>query len=142
MALTYLASSLAPPGARTSLFGLVTLPIQYLPYIMVGMDLLMGGPSAAAEATAGALVGHAWLWGVWGMALGSIGPLARYARAPKWLENWLDGPNRRPPQFGTPGGGSARMAAGGVHVVAPRRVEASESNSGYTWGRGQRLGSS
>ena len=80
--------------------------------------------------------------GVWGMALGSIGPLARYARAPKWLENWLDGPNRRPPQFGTPGGGSARMAAGGVHVVAPRRVEASESNSGYTWGRGQRLGSS
>jgi len=68
VALAYLASSLAPPGARTSLFGLVTLPIQYLPYIMVGMDLLMGGPSAAAEATAGAVVGYGvcgeWHWGL------------------------------------------------------------------------------
>ncbi|KAF5351137.1 hypothetical protein D9756_008248 [Leucocoprinus leucothites] len=141
VALAYLSSSLAPPGAQTSLFGLITLPVQYFPYIMIGMDLLMGGPAAAAQAIAGAVTGHAWLWGVWGMTLGSTGPLAGYARAPKWLENWLDGPNRRPPQSGTTGAGGARMAAGGVHVVAPRGAQPSGSSSGYSWGRGQRLGS-
>ncbi|KAJ3561432.1 hypothetical protein NP233_g10195 [Leucocoprinus birnbaumii] len=143
VALAYLSSALAPPGAQTSLFGLVTLPIQYFPYIMIGMDLLMGGPAAAAQALAGAVAGHAWLWSVWGTSLGSAGPLAGYARAPNWLENWLDGPNRRPPQTGSTGAGGARMAAGGVHVVPPRSAEPSGSTSGYNWGRdfefGQRV---
>ncbi|KXN80930.1 Derlin-2 [Leucoagaricus sp. SymC.cos] len=140
VALAYLSSSLAPPGAQTSLFGLVTLPIQYFPYVMIGMDLLMGGPATAALAIAGAVAGHAWLWGVWGMSLGSAGPLARYARAPRWLADWLDGPDRRSPQTGGTGAGGARMAAGGVHVVPPRRVQESGSSSGYNWGAGRRLG--
>lgn len=35
--LTYLSSSLAPPGAQTSLFGVVTLPVQYFPYALLGV---------------------------------------------------------------------------------------------------------
>ncbi|KAF9446443.1 hypothetical protein P691DRAFT_803939 [Macrolepiota fuliginosa MF-IS2] len=139
VALVYLSSSLAPPGAQTSLMGLITLPVQYLPYIMIGMDLLMGGPGAAAQAIAGAVVGHAWLWSVWGMSLGTTGPLVEYARAPRWLRNWFDG-GRRPPQAPGSGGGSTRMAAGGVHVVPPRN-EATASTSAHRWGSGQRLGS-
>jgi Derlin-2/3 len=108
------------------------------------MDLLMGGPSAAAQAIAGAVAGHAWLWSVWGTSLGSTGPLAEYARAPRWLANWLDGTDRRPPETGATGAGGARMAAGGVHVVPPRRPATSGSTAstrGYNWGDGQRLGS-
>ncbi len=44
--------------------GLVTLPVKYLPYIMIGMDLLTGGPYAAAQGIAGAIVGHFWTAGV------------------------------------------------------------------------------
>ncbi|EKM76469.1 hypothetical protein AGABI1DRAFT_63181 [Agaricus bisporus var. burnettii JB137-S8] len=138
VALVYLSSSLAPPGAQTSLFGLITLPVKYFPYILIGMDFLTGGPGAAAQAVAGAVAGHAWLWAVWGTSLGVAGPLAGYAKAPRWLSDWLDGGNgRRPPQQPGTGGPGAGMAAAGVHVVPPRTRS---SNTGYKWGSGQRLG--
>lgn len=134
-----MASSLAPPGAQTSLMGLITLPVKYFPFVLIGLDLLMGGPGAAAHAVAGAVAGHAWLWAVWGTSLGGTGPLAGYARAPRWLGDWLDGSNRRGPETSGAGGPGAGLAAGGVHVQPPRR--AGTSTGGHSWGSGQRLGS-
>jgi len=134
--LAYLSSSLAPPGAQTSLMGLVTLPIQYFPYVMIGMDLLMGGPRAAAEAVAGAVVGHAWWWSVWGAALGSQGVLARAAQAPAWLRGIM-GETHAPPPSGAAGAGPAA----GVHVIPPQRQPPPTAGvTGHNWGSGQRLG--
>lgn len=131
-----MSSSLAPPGAQTSLMGLVTLPIKYFPYVMIGMDLLMGGPRAAAEAVAGAVVGHAWWWLVWGAPLGSQGVLARAAQAPQWLRGIM-GETRAPP----PPPGGAGLAAAGIHVTpAHRQTSSTTGVTGHNWGSGQRLG--
>jgi Derlin-2/3 len=60
LALVYLSCANAAPGARTSIFGLFTVPTRYYPYVVIGLDLIQGGPPAAACALAGALVGHTW----------------------------------------------------------------------------------
>ncbi|KAF8632163.1 hypothetical protein AX17_004904 [Amanita inopinata Kibby_2008] len=135
VALTYLSSVLAPPGTQTSLMGLLTLPVKYLPYIMIAMDLLMAGPAAAAQGIAGAVVGHFWWWSVWGTGAPGQRPLLEsFGRAPGWLRSLIggDGP-------AAAGGGPV----GGVHVIPPRRPAAADSGStsGYNWGTGQRLGS-
>lgn len=64
--------------------GLITLPADYLPYFMIFLSLLTGGPGAAAQAVAGALVGFVWYFLVWREA-GEQGVLAQYGRAPEWL---------------------------------------------------------
>ncbi|KAG6888534.1 hypothetical protein C0995_007646 [Termitomyces sp. Mi166 len=147
--LTYLSSSLAPLGAQTSLMGLITFPVKYLPYAIIGMDLLMGGPGYAAQAVAGAVVGHFWWWGVWGSQPGSRGGVLHpYASAPMWLKNLVGEGNVPPP----PGQAVANAGdAGGVHIVPPRRTLATGSgsksggnsgSSGYNWGAGRTLGDS
>ncbi|KAI0827164.1 hypothetical protein BC628DRAFT_206332 [Trametes gibbosa] len=98
LALTYVSSRLAPPGSQTSFFGLITFPVIYLPYMLVGMDLLMGGPGAAAISISGAVVGHLWWWGVF-----DTGALRNVGAAPGWLRAY----------FGETGGGT-----GGVGGVA------------------------
>lgn len=139
--LAYLSSALAPPGAQTSLMGLVTVPIKHFPYVMIGMDLLMGGPSAAAQSVAGAVVGHAWWWSVWGAALGSQGVLARASQAPEWLRKLLGETGAPPPPPSGAGGAGAGLAAAGVHVVpSQRQVPPTAGATGYNWGSGQRLG--
>ncbi|KAF8886175.1 DER1-domain-containing protein [Infundibulicybe gibba] len=107
--LTYISSALAPLGAQTSLMGLITLPVQYLPYLMIGMDLLMGGPGAAAQAIA------ARCWALWWWGVRAGGVLEHWARAPVWMQNLLgERGNARP--------GSANAgAAGGVHIIPPRQ---------------------
>uniref|UniRef100_A0A0W0FZ11 Derlin n=1 Tax=Moniliophthora roreri TaxID=221103 RepID=A0A0W0FZ11_MONRR len=65
LCIIYLSSMLAPPGAQTSLFGLVTIPVQYMPFVMLGMDPLSGGPGFAAQSLPGAAIGHLWWCGVW-----------------------------------------------------------------------------
>ncbi|TRM62355.1 Der1-like family-domain-containing protein [Schizophyllum amplum] len=116
--LTYLSSQLAPAGAQSSLFGLVTFPVRYLPFVMIGLDLLMGGPGAAAQSCVGAAIGHLWWWGVWGASLGGQGYLSAFGEAPRWLRNLFG-------ESGTRGGdGGFRM---GVRV-------------GHNWGSGRRLG--
>ncbi|EDR12584.1 uncharacterized protein LACBIDRAFT_292657 [Laccaria bicolor S238N-H82] len=87
--LAYLSCALAGPGGQVSFMGFVTLPVKYFPYFMIGKDLLMAGPAAAAQSVAGAIVGHAWWWSVWGAALGSQGVLANAAQAPQWLKDLL-----------------------------------------------------
>ncbi|KAH9939857.1 DER1-domain-containing protein [Amylocystis lapponica] len=127
LALTYLSARLAPPGASTSLFGLLSLPLEYLPYALVAMDLVLAGPAAAAQALSGVLVGHLWWWGAWqGAAPRTLGI------APAWLRRVIgDGP------------GAAGGAVGGVHVVPPPRVrEEAERATGHRWGSGHRLGES
>ncbi|KAF8234956.1 DER1-domain-containing protein [Tricholoma matsutake] len=147
LCLTYLSSALAPLGAQTSLMGLVTLPVKYLPYLMIGMDLLMGGPRAAAESVAGAAVGHFWWWSIWGGAVGARGGiLETFGRAPGWMRN-LVGEGDAPPASGGPGAGTGSNAgtAGGVQVIPPRQpagASGGSSTRGYNWGSGQRLGRS
>lgn len=139
----YLSSSLAPPGALTSVMGLITVPIKYFPYVLVAMDFLMAGPAFAAQSVAGAVVGHLWWWSVWGSGLGSQGIWGSYATAPEWVRNFFG--ERHPGQPPAAGGTAAGLAQGGVHVTAPRRrttVPGGSSTTGYAWGSGQRLGGS
>lgn len=118
---------------------------------MIGMDLLMGGPGAAAQSIAGAVVGHFWYWGVWGGRQGSTsadGVLAEWGKAPQWMRSLLGETGPRPPPSNV--GGSA----GGVRAIPPRRNLATGgggagqsggsstgSTSGYNWGPGRALGS-
>ena len=135
----YLSSNLAPPGALTSVMGLITVPIKYFPYVLIGLDFLTAGPSFAAHSVAGAVVGHIWWWSVWGGRLGSQGIWGVYASAPEWVSNLFG--ERRSGQPPAAGGTAAGLAQGGVHVTAPRRPAASGgTTTGYAWGFGRRLG--
>ncbi|KAI0634838.1 DER1-domain-containing protein [Trametes polyzona] len=133
LALTYVSSRLAPPGSQTSFFGLITFPIVYLPYMLVGLDLLMGGPGAAAISVSGAVVGHLWWWGVF-----DTGAFRGVGTAPAWVRSF----------FGETGGGTGGVGGianvgGGVHVVPPRRLReeaaAGTGLRGHNWGSGRRL---
>ena len=140
----YLSSNLAPPGALTSVMGFITVPIKFFPYVLIGLDFLMAGPSLAAQSVAGAVVGHLWWWGVWGSGLGSQGIWSAYASAPGWLRDFF-GERHSGGQPPAAGGAAAGLAQGGVHVMAPRRTTASRGSSsttGYAWGSGRRLGDS
>lgn len=87
----------------------------------------MGGPSAAASATSGAIVGHLWWWSIW-----HTRTLTAYSRAPAWLKRWVsDGPQQP---------GSASAGRGGVHVVPPRNVRQEADTVRHHWGSGNRLG--
>ncbi|KZT00662.1 DER1-domain-containing protein [Laetiporus sulphureus 93-53] len=129
LALTYLSSRLAPPGSQTSLFGLISFPVVYLPFALILLDLLMGGRAAAVQSISGAIVGHLWWWGVW-----DTGVLRRVGTAPAWMKALVgDG--------GGPATGGAG-STGGVHVVPPRRLREEAQTSGHRWGTGNRLGDS
>ena len=123
--LIYLGSRLAPAGSQTSLFGLITIPVIYLPFALIGLDLITSGPRAAAASITGAVAGHLWWWGVHDSRA-----LEAYARAPAFLRDWIDGPPRPGPS----------RATGGVYVSRPRTEELADS-TGHKWGSGQRLGS-
>ncbi|KAJ7484322.1 Der1-like family-domain-containing protein [Mycena latifolia] len=145
--IAYVSSALAPVGAQTSIMGLVHLPIKYLPYIMLGMDLLIEGPGAVAAALPGAVIGHLWWWGVWGPEVGGAGGvLQQWSAAPQWLREWMGQGNATPPSARGPGGTTGANAGGGVHVVPPRRqvqeARAETTTTGYNWGHGQKLGQS
>jgi len=137
VSLIYLYSALAPPGSMTSILGLLTVPMKYYPYFIIGLDFLVGGPQAAGQSVAGAVVGHAWWWSVWGADLGRQGPLASYSTAPQWLRNLFGerGPAAPPPAGGGPAAGLARA---GIHVTRP--ADSPGTTAAHRWGSGQRLG--
>ncbi|KAF9566580.1 DER1-domain-containing protein [Agrocybe pediades] len=140
LCLVYLYSSLAPPGATTSIMGLVTVPIKFYPYVLITFDLIMGGPSYAAQSVAGAVVGHAWWWTVWGGELGSQGLLTAWSRAPQWVRKFMGETNT--PTALAAGGAAAGLERSGIHVTAPRdRAQPAGGTTGHNWGRGQTLGS-
>ncbi|KAJ6562586.1 Der1-like family-domain-containing protein [Mycena capillaripes] len=90
LCIAYMSSALSPPGTQTSAFGLVTLPVTYLPYIMLGTDLLHGGPYALVIVLPGAVVGHMWWWSVWGTAGGGAGGvLEPWSGAPMWMKKYM-----------------------------------------------------
>ena len=124
IALTYVSSALAPAGSQTSFWGLITLPVKYLPYLFIAMDFLMGGPSAAAVSISGAVVGHLWWWGVH-----DTGALRGWGSAPSWVRNLM----------GERGGFAGAVNMGGVHVVPPRRAQEPENTAARNWGPGRRL---
>jgi Derlin-2/3 len=130
MLIAYLHSKLSPPGAQTSLMGLVSIPYAYFPYVLAGMDLIMAGPKAAAQAVTGMIVGHLWWWGIF-----ETRSFEALGTAPGWLRGLIGGPE---------GGSSASGGRGGVHVIPPRARQqsaATGSSSGHNWGSGNRLGS-
>ncbi|KAJ2913802.1 hypothetical protein MD484_g6617, partial [Candolleomyces efflorescens] len=106
--LASLASLTAPPGSTTSFMGFFTLPLSTLPYLLIFVGLLTGGPSGAGIAVAGVVVGFVWFHLIWkGFGEKSTfgnthapGALAEYGRAPGWLRD-LFGERRQP----TNGGG-------------------------------------
>jgi Derlin-2/3 len=134
-ALNYISCALAPPGSQTSLFGILSLPVAYFPYALIALDAMMGGSSAAAQAVSGAIVGHAWWWGVF-----HTRALEAVAAAPSWVKMFVaDGPPPPPsandtPAFGQPGSG--------VEAIRPRQrpQPAAANTGGYNWGSGNRLG--
>jgi len=128
-----LCSKLSPPGAQTSIMGLITIPVEYLPYAMVGFELLRAGPSGAARAVAGVIVGWTWWICVWGSDGRGSGVLAGLETAPAWLRRIVPDSSDLP----------ANVA--GVHVVEPRRRAGEDAAPGtraapYNWGTGRRLG--
>ncbi|THV07146.1 hypothetical protein K435DRAFT_643878, partial [Dendrothele bispora CBS 962.96] len=58
LALIYMTSSLAPVGAQANLFGLVSFPVKYYPYVILALDFLMGGPMAESGRSVGVSPGH------------------------------------------------------------------------------------
>lgn len=131
--ITYLMCVLSPPGAQTSVMGLVTIPVKYFPYALLAIDVING---RASESLTGMIVGHLWWWLVWGAGTGAggveQGRFASYALAPRWLRDW----------FGERDGDHRTTNRGGYQVHAPRRAaQAADARAGsYNWGAGQRLG--
>ncbi|KAI0253019.1 DER1-domain-containing protein [Lactifluus subvellereus] len=128
--LLYLSSVLAPAGTQTSLMGLITIPIQYLPYAMIGIDMIMGGPGFAAMSVTGAIVGHLWWWAIYGEDGRGLPGLREFGRAPSWVRRLVSD------------GAGPNVAGTGVHAIPPREQrQAHARTTGYNWGgAGQRLG--
>jgi Derlin-2/3 len=133
-ALTYLSCALAPPGSLTSLFGIISIPVAYFPYAMIGLDAMMGGQSAAAQAVSGALVGHAWWWGVF-----HTRALEAAGAAPGWVRALISAGAAPPPAEDQPAAFGTR--ASGFEAIPPRqRAQPAANTGGYKWGSGNRLG--
>ena len=96
------------------------------------MDLIMGGPGAAAVSVTGAVVGHLWWWLIYGADGRGHPGLRRFGIAPPWVRMLVN-----------PGVTVPSVSGTGVHVVPPRQQrEASARSTGYNWGGGgNRLGS-
>jgi len=143
--IVYLASKAAPPGSTTSIMGIISVPATYLPWFLVTLDLIVGGPGYAVLSVAGALVGHIWWWSVWGGRLASQGRYASWGRAPQWLSDYMGENSRgRARAAQDPAGGTAAsLASGGIHVSAPfgrRTTDAGPDIGQHRWGSGQKLG--
>ncbi|KAG6379603.1 hypothetical protein JVT61DRAFT_10111 [Boletus reticuloceps] len=115
--------------------GLITIPVKYFPYVLLAIDVLNG---RASESLSGMIVGHLWWWLVWGAGTGAggveQGRFAGLALAPRWLRGL----------FGEHEGERRATNRDGYQVHAPRqRAEQAASGRapGYSWGSGQRLGS-
>lgn len=126
------------PEALTSVFGLITLQHKYLPYAFVAMDLVLGGPSAAAGAVTGVISGYAWWYLMHSQEAGRPG--ASYGRAPTWLKDLM----KETGESSVPGVGRVLNAGGSTVAAARRQAQGTTQNiaGGHAWGKGQRLGSS
>jgi len=134
VAITTIASAFNP-HQLTSLWGLVTFPQMYFPLALVGLDLIMAGPEAAAASVTGIITGYV-LWMLeWKETPGSPPPGSGrvFGRAPGWLKSIVGDGAVIPPS------GASRP---GYAVQPPRNVPppAESTTTGYNWGTGRRLG--
>lgn len=135
--ITYLSTRLSPE-TPVSILGLVTIRAFYFPFALLFLDLISEGPGAAIVSLTGVLAGHIWYLLEWtprgprrpGQGMGAV-----VGRAPNWLIR-LIGQDR---EASSTVGSSERRPYG--EVVVPRDRQPTATNKGYTWGRGQRLGS-
>lgn len=123
-------SSRLSPNSVVSIFGLFSLSNSYFPFAMLAMDLVMGGPSAAASSVTGIISGYLWWYLVYSDEAGRPG--AEFANAPAWLHRLVGG--------NTPVTQTVSGAAGSAAGAANRAVN--RATGGYSWGSGQRLGTS
>ncbi|CUA67960.1 Derlin-2 [Rhizoctonia solani] len=154
------------PEAQVSLFGLISIKNIYFPFVMLGMDLVSGGPPALIQSLTGVIASHVWF-----MLLPEPGQLRATPTASSGVRSYggsstytLSGGGRSTsaPSTSAPGWrkyavapGWVRWLVGGMHeqggsetrswgtaVVPPRAGGSQDSKSGgYNWGSGQRLGS-
>ncbi|EAU82899.2 hypothetical protein CC1G_05521 [Coprinopsis cinerea okayama7 len=142
--LCYLSAETAPIGSTTSFMGLITLPISYLPYCIVFIELLSRGPYGGALAVAGCIVGHLWFWLIW-KGRGKIGVLAPWGQAPGWFRDCglFEGDGRGGGRTLNGGGLRREWRAGQeIHIGAQGAASCcGTASSAHVWGSGARLGS-
>ncbi|KAG2003528.1 endoplasmic reticulum protein [Coprinopsis cinerea AmutBmut pab1-1] len=141
--LCYLSAETAPIGSTTSFMGLITLPISYLPYCIVFIELLSRGPYGGALAVAGCIVGHLWFWLIW-KGRGKIGVLAPWGQASGWFRDCglFEGDGRGGGRTLNGGGLRREWRAGQeIHIGAQGAASCGTASSAHVWGSGARLGS-
>lgn len=119
-----------------SLYGIISVPTRWFPYMLIVLDVLDGGPPAALHGLTGCIVGHAWYLLEWKDGRRQDTP---YGRAPAWLKAWIaEGPAEDHPR-------PAARAYGGAQEPQNRGFGDGGRGTGpqvqgYNWGQGNRLG--
>ncbi|GAB1527853.1 hypothetical protein RhiTH_011041 [Rhizoctonia solani] len=156
------------PEAQVSLFGLISVKNIYFPFVMLGMDLINGGPPALLQSLTGVIASHIWFMlfpdpselrsvpatssGVQSYGGSSTYTLSGGGRATSTAAARLSAPGWRKYAVAP---GWVRWLVGGIHeqggtetrswgtaVVPPRAgAEQGAKSTGHNWGSGQRLGS-
>ncbi|KAH7332838.1 DER1-domain-containing protein [Rhizoctonia solani] len=154
------------PEAQVSLFGLISIKNIYFPFVMLGMDLVNGGPPALIQSLTGVIASHAWF-----MLLPEPGQLRSTPSVSSGVQSHggsstytLSGGGRSTsiPSINITGWRKyavapswVRWLVGGMHeqggsetrswgtAVVPPRAGANRENKngGHNWGSGHRLGS-
>ncbi|KAF8583840.1 DER1-domain-containing protein [Ramaria rubella] len=139
LTLVYLSSRLSP-HTPFSLFGLITIPAMYWPFVMLAMDGIMGGKQMLAQSLTGAIVGHGWWFLLWRDTTGytlsqKYVPAQRSSlgRAPEWLKRLMQPP-------AAPAGASGPQPRGFGGTRGAAAAAAPRQPTGYQWGAGHRLG--
>lgn len=127
-----------------SLFGLIQTSIVYLPYAMVVMDLFIDGPYGGAVAMSGLIVSQTLYMLEWDSTSGEPTPKRKsWLAAPNWFKNLFG------KEIANPGAvANARRVYGEAAAPVGRGFgdgglgANTATTSGYSWGKGHRLGDS
>lgn len=122
--ITYLSSRLNP-DAPVSIFGLLTVRALFFPFVLVGLDLIQGGPGAAMVSLTGIIAGHLWYLLEWTRGGRGMG-----LRAPGFLRRLMGDGEREDTE---------RRDYGRAFVPRDRQGDARDA-ARHHWGRGNRLG--
>lgn len=132
------------PNAMASLFGLIQTSIVYLPYAVAGMDLLFDGPYGAAVAVSGLIVSQVLYMLEWDSTGGEPTPKRNsWLAAPTWFKRLF-----RKEIANADAVANARRVYGEATAPVGRgfsdggRGANTATTSGYSWGKGHRLGDS
>ncbi|BFZ57332.1 hypothetical protein PYCC9005_004384 [Savitreella phatthalungensis] len=123
-------SCLDTPDAQTNLFGMIRMPMKWLPYSMLFITFATGGPQAAMNQGTGLI--SAFLWRHVTETMPSQG-LPNRVRTPAWLK-WLIGEGN---YLSNSSAGSQTAAMGGTarsfgQVFAPKKETKHDSSTNLT----------